>query len=112
MNEAGRHRTVAEIRVGAATAIKDGRRRLIKNGGAGLLNYDGLLGLELPLWNSRAAIGDVEPLGGARLVAGEVVAGKKDWSKNRVVYIHASINDGYDARAGDVETVLGIGSGE
>src|SRR5262249_28337649 len=105
MDQAGGHRAVAER--GVRSAVKNRRRRLIQNRGAGLL-HDHWLGPPIGIAESAQQVRYVEPLRCPWLVAREVVSRKQYGSKNGMVGVHARVNHRDDSLAGSIEALLGV----
>src|SRR5690242_4558459 len=104
MDEPGCHGAMAKIDVGRA--IKNGRSRLIEDGGGGLLDVGGLLILDSCVRVAALHTADIKPFRGARLVAGEIVTGQENGIQNGMVHVHAGIDDGNNTSTANAKSVL------
>src|SRR5882724_10096340 len=106
VDQTGGHGAVAEGSV--VPAIKHSGGGLVENGGGGLLDVARLLVLRIGINVAVPQFADVEPFRGAGLIARKVVSREQDGLQDRVIDVHAGINDGDDAGATDAEAVLGV----
>src|SRR5277367_1462494 len=104
VNQAGSHGAVAEG--GVRTSVQNSGRRLIENGGTGLLDEYGLLGATL--YAARIELRHVEKFGGTSLVAREVVARKKHGVQHRMRSVDTRVDHRDDSGTSQIESLLRI----